>query len=273
MTNTIEQAIMTAAPKATYLEYSEDEYINVRYQFSVITSEELNMNSQVTEYVVEDGSMRQEHVVRPPIEFTLQGIVAEKAYWIEPQVVGSFLTQQTSKLQPIAALLPEVSSYAQTAVAGANYIEKNIKQAINKVKNLKKLDLNKNTQEKMQKRVAQELIALRDNITLVKVSSDFGTFENMLIESVQMTQEDTYDQCQLVVKLKQYNSVATELTYVNTKLYSDRVAQQAASEQNLGRIQGSITSSTLRNLVPSKIVPQITGINDTTNMGGASGSW
>lgn len=243
-----------------YIQYNQDDkQVNVRYKFEVIDSEELNMESQVTEYVVEDGSMRQEHTTVSPVEFILEGYVAEKVYWSEPQVVGGFLAQYTSKLQPIAALLPEVSSYAQTVVATANYVERNIKQVVNKVKNLSKRTISENTNTKIQRQVADEFRVLRENRTLVTVTSDFGTFNDMYIESVRMTQEDTYDQCRLIVKLKQYQSVETQLVAIDTKKYMGRIQQQAAQEQDLGNIQGK-TMSTLRSWVSPNIVPYFTGV-------------
>ena len=246
--------------KQAYIQYEDDEQTNVRYKFEIIDAEELNMESPLTDYIVEDGSTRQEHSILPPIEFTLEGYVAEKAYYAEPQVVGGFLAQQVSKLQPIAALLPEVSSYAQTVVAAANYIERDIKQTVNKVKNLGKWIITHNTQTKIQDKVATELRVLRNNRTLVTVTSDFGTFHNMHIESVRMRQEDTHMECRLIIKLKQYNSIETRLTFIDINKYIGRIQQQATQEQDLGMVQGQL-KSTLRSFVSPNIVPYITGVS------------
>ena len=83
---------------------------------------------------------------------------------------------------------------------------------------------------------------------------------NMRIKSVNMLQEDTDGQSRLRVELQQFTPVATQLTTVNIKKYSGRVAQQAAAMQNLGKIQGK-TMSTLRSWVSPSIVPYMTGVN------------
>ena len=240
---------------------SDNDPINIRYQFDIVTSDELNMEVQMTEYVVEDGSTKQEHTVLPPITFTLEGFVAEKVFRPALSSLAGKAAKQLSKLQPLTPLLPEASSYARTAVMAVHAAEIATRRAINNIKNVASFWSSKaGTTAKAQTKVAQELRALRDNLVLVTVVSDLGTYENMRIKSVNMLQEDTDGQSRLRVELQQFTPVATQLTTVNIKKYSGRVAQQAAAMQNLGKIQGK-TMSTLRSWVSPSIVPYMTGVN------------
>lgn len=239
-----------------------DEPINIRYQFDIVTLDELSMEAQTTEYVVEDGSTKQENTVLPPITFTLEGFVAEKVFRPSLSSLARKAANRLSKLQPITALLPEVSSYARTAVMAAHAAETAVRRTINNIKGITKLWSGKaGVTTKVQTKVAYELKALRDNLVLVTVVSDLGVYENMRIKSVNMSQEDTDGQSRLRVELQQFNPVSTQLTTIDTQKYNGRVAQQAATMQNLGKIQGK-TMSTLRSWVSPNIVPYITGVGE-----------
>lgn len=251
---------MAATALEASIQNDQNQIISVKYFFDIITSEEVNIENQITDYVAEDGSTKQEHVVQPPIEFTIEGLVAEKVFRLEAGSITRSLMTQLSKLQPVAAFLPEVSQYAQAAIAVAMRVESTVKRVAQKISNLIHWAWGGAIGIKTQTRVIRELKALRDQRILVSVVSDLGVYHNMMIESVRMTQEETYEQSRLVIKLKQYNSVATQLTAIDASKYGGRLAQQAAEMQDLGTVQGK-TMSTLRSWVSPNIVPYFTGVN------------
>ena len=111
------------------------------------------------------------------------------------------------------------------------------------------------------KNVYKILEKLRDSNTLVVVKdTPYGKFDNMLITSVNMKQEETTDVSRLVVQLKQYNSVSTELTKIDSKKYATRCALQQAATEDLGNMQGK-RMSILRSAVSPNIVPYFTGLD------------
>lgn len=238
----------------------EEEYIaEIHYFFSSLTSDELSFSSEVTDHIVEDGSSRQEHVVLPPLEFTIEGFVAEKVFMRELPFTDK-ISKGFSKLNTITALTPTVSSYMQTIKAASAYIESSFNRYKQIASNIFNKD--KTATSKRQTEIANQLRLLRANRKLVTLSCDLGVFDNMLIESVRMRQEDTEFQSSLIVKLKQYNSVSTQLVKVNSQKYAGRCAKQLALEENLGSIQGKATNmSTLRSWVSPNIVPYFTGVN------------
>ena len=242
-----------------YINAPEDENFDIRYEFVIVSSEELSLQNDVTQYVVEDGSTKQEHIVQQPITFTIEGLVAQKVHVAKLENFTSGLAQQASKLQPIAAFFPTASSYMSAAIAGANAAERTVRKVYDKIKALKAWGGNPEASLNLQRLVASELKVLSRTRTLVGVTSDLGTYKNMVIKSVSMIQEDTHDQSRLRIELQQYNSVSTQLTTVDTQKYSGRVAQQSAAIQNLGKIQGK-TMSTLRSWVSPTIVPYFTGV-------------
>ncbi len=251
---------MTATLKGSIDDQNTDIYI----LFDIITVDEVEVTSEVTDHVVEDGSTRQEHIVQPPIKISLEGLCAEKTFQRYLPDKTSRLASAVSKLKPISSLIPIVSSYAQTVVATSEYIE----NAYNKYKtgyqNLKAwLNGEKITSPYFNRQLSvyKILNQLRNSNTLVAVKdTPYGKFDNMLITSVNMKQEETTDVSRLVVQLKQYNSVSTELTKIDSKKYATRCALQQAATEDLGNMQGK-RMSILRSAVSPNIVPYFTGLD------------
>lgn len=243
-----------------YQQQRDDSLTNIYYLFDIINGEDVTIENEVTQYVTEDGSTLQEHVVQPPITISLEGFVAEKVFRADLSKYASQLAGHLSKLQPIGALLPTVSSYASLAVSATNFIERTVRQTIDKVVNLKKLFSPATTASlKRQTQVIEELKRLRDARTLLTVKSDLGTYENMMIKRIYGKQEETYDQSSITVELIQFTFATTQITTIDTKKYGGRLAEQMASVQDLGRVQGA-TMSTLRSWVSPNIVPYFTGV-------------
>lgn len=207
----------------------------VHYFFSVLQSDELNAESDITDHYVENNTAVQDHVSLKPLEFTVRGLIGEKVYNREVLKTTGDVETELDKLKPIGAFLPSVSNYAQVAINAVSYVESSVQRYKS---SFDKIFKNK-TQSPLQEKVCNELLQLRANRTLMSLYIDnVGKFNNLLIKSARITQEDSIYASQLIVELKQYNSVSTQTTKADTKKYAARCGQQQAYEENLGKVQG-----------------------------------
>ena len=229
---------LTLTSSLTYTANLNNQLKNIEVLFDIIKSDSLSMQADITDHYVEDNTAVQDTMAIKPIEITLSGFVAEKVYDRSLMVTGA-IENAFSKIAPISALIPPISSYANVVVNASRYVESSINRYINSFKNIKDIfNKNKSTPASKQEQVYQALRDLRDNRTIVTVKTPYGTFDNMLIQDVHIEQGDSTSVSDLNVTVKEYNSVATQLVNVNTKKYAGRVAQQKAITENLGKVQG-----------------------------------
>ena len=229
---------LTLQAKLTYTANVNNQVKTIDVLFDIIESDAISIQSDITDHYVEDNTAIQDTMAIKPIEITLRGFVAEKVYERSSMITG-FIENAFSKISPISALIPPISSYAQNVINASRYIESSINRYINNFKSIKDLfNKNKSANVSKQMSVCQNLINLRNSRTLVSIKSPYGNFDNMLILDAQIEQGETTDTSDLTVILKQYNSVTTELVNIDYKKYAGRTAQQKAINENLGKVQG-----------------------------------
>lgn len=229
---------LTFKASITYTAKLNNQVKTIDVLFDIIESDAISIQADITDHYVEDNTAVQDTMALKPIEITLKGFVAEKVYerslMITDEIENAF-----SKIAPISALIPPISSYATVVVNASRYVESSINRYINSFKNIKDIfNKNKTPQVSKQMAVAQNLLNLRNSRTLVTVKTPYGTFDNMLVLDAQMEQGDNTTVSDLTVILKKYNAVSMQLVNVDAKKYAGRVAQQKAIEENLGKVQG-----------------------------------
>lgn len=212
---------LTLTSSLTYTANLNNQLKNIEVLFDIIKSDSLSMQADITDHYVEDNTAVQDTMAIKPIEITLSGFVAEKVYDRSLMVTGA-IENAFSKIAPISALIPQISSYANVVVNASRYVKSSTNRYINS----------------KQEQVYQALRDLRDNRTLVTVKTPYGTFDDMLILDVHIEQGDSTSISDLNVTVKEYNSVATQLVNIDAKKYAGRVAQQKAITENLGKVQG-----------------------------------
>ena len=226
----------------------DKELVDIHYLFDIITNNDLVVDADITDNYVEDNSARQDHMALKPLEYTLRGFVSEKVFYRRQEVTDK-IADSLSKLQPIALFAPTVSSYANTVIATASYVEASVNRYIKNINSIKSLfNKNKTTKITRQEQVVQDLIKLRDNRVLVTLDNPFGYFENFLIKSAKASQEETTTQSQVIVTVKEYRSVSTKTVKVDASKYAGRTASQKAITEQLGKAKGKedLTSTLYR---------------------------
>ena len=178
--------------------------------FSTIENHSLNIQSNITDYWLEDQTAVQESIGLQPLQMTLSGMVADLEYNNESLWTNSILGKinrisreklgfdLTSKLSIISALLPQVDNYTQTAKSALKQIE----NAYNGVKSKINKFLGTKTKTNQQKQVEWIIKAWQSKIAL-KVTTPFGVFDRMYILSAPVVQENTNTVTKISITLKQ----------------------------------------------------------------------
>lgn len=187
--------------------------------FSTIESHNLNIQSTITDYWLEDQTAIQDCIGLQPIQISLSGLVGEIEYidgssWGDNLIAKlNHLAQEklgytlTDKLGVISSLIPQMDNYTQLAKNALTQVEnvyKNVKGKINKFFG--------NRTELRQTQRAKWLMDVWQTKTALKVTTPFGTFRNMYILSAPIVQEQTNTVSKVSVTLKQLrfaNEVAT----------------------------------------------------------------
>ena len=178
--------------------------------FSTIESHSLNVQSNITDYWLEDRTAIQDSIGLQPLQMTLSGLVADLEYNNESLWTNSILSKinkisqeklgfnLTNKLSALTSLIPQVDNYTQTAKSAIKQLENtwnNLKGKINKFAGNK-------TITNQQKQVEWLLKAWNAKLAL-KVTTPFAVFDNMYILSAPIVQENTNTVTKLQVTLKQ----------------------------------------------------------------------
>lgn len=178
--------------------------------FSTIETHSLNVQSNITDYWLEDRTAIQDSIGLQPLQMTLSGLIADVEYNNESLWTNSILgkinkiSQEklgfnlTNKLGIISSLIPQVDNYTQMAKDGIKQIENvwnNLKGKVNTF-------LGNKTKTNQQKQVEWLLKAWNAKSAL-KVTTPFAVFDNMYILSAPIVQENTNTVTKLQVTLKQ----------------------------------------------------------------------
>lgn len=254
MAITLEASItktQTAVEK--YNPYTND---TIQYVFrdGFVNEDVVQSSADITDEFVEDNSAVQDHMAIKPMRYTVRGFIAEKSFTPLEPYFYDVPTRETDYISTaynlLGVLSPTLSSYMQTAVAAYQYVESSYQRYAGTITNIagalfgthaRRIDATSTADyipDSKQERAFYELKNLQYSRTLVTIDSPFAFMSNFLIEDVRMEQGNDIWHSEVVVQLKQYNSVETILTSVDAKSYESRVSKQYETEQNLGQVQG-----------------------------------
>ena len=202
------------------------------FAFLITEDESIQLNSNITDYVLENNTMAQSGNTRQPIKVEISGIVGE-LFYEKPQdtLKGQSFIQQ--KLNKFAGISPSLS------VKGQEYLNK-VNQAVNKINDIvDKVDnafsfIKDFTEEQgltLQQQAFQILSSMWRSGKPFTVSTYYGQLTNMLIESCKIQQSDNLWQSKISLTLKQITFAKTQTRQLKK---SDIRKAQTAEKQNNG---------------------------------------
>ena len=227
---------------------------NIAVYFDVIESHSVEINDNITDNWLENSTVVNDCITQSPIIITLSGVSGELVYtpstnkgWlsglysaINDKLLADNNYVLTNKLSTIPALYPPVDNITQMAKNVITTVENNVKRYQKIIENLfkSKEELN----QTRLKGIYENLKSLRDSS---KVSGDglivetpYGTFKDMFIQSIKLTQGNVDHITDISVSLKQIRFSDVENTEADKEVLAELNATAREQEENHGKVQG-----------------------------------
>jgi hypothetical protein len=210
------------------------------FLFHIPQSEELTLSAQITDHYVQDNFAGQDHVICEPLRIRLVGIIAELIY--EKDRIEAYLDQVLDRLGPLGVLNPSMSQTATQYLSQYNRTKQAVTQAFDMLKKTGNQLLGKDTLNKQQEAfetlykwfVQRSMPGYPKSAELLSVETPWHTFNNMAIETVTFSQdESTKDMSTVEVTLKQIRmlKVASRTgTLVGRAMSGAGVAQKGVAQ-------------------------------------------
>ena len=198
-------------------------------KFGLAQADSLKLSSQITTHYMEDNVAYQDHWAIAPLSYTMSGLVGEIVY-STPSQWSSFIQDRfVDYLTPLQILSPTFDSYTQSAINTINAVEASYRRyeqiAKQFFQNLGILPTRQSSQEYL----VSALTQLRDNRQLVSVYTPYGVYDNLAIQDISITQNNSKYQSQLEIQFVQWRNITT-LTRKATKEEMSNVAQAQKAE-------------------------------------------
>lgn len=249
----------------------------IRLFFNTVTNDSVGFQSQITDNYVENNTAIQDHIAISPITVTLHGLCGEKVYTLQEALNtdSNALAYQeyvnrkkeaeieaNKKLGAIEVYFPQFSNATALAFnieALIDATKQKAKVVWDKLQNKNNTNinqqftsysgLNSNLRESKIKEMAGHLKDAWQARKAFIVNTPFGTYENMYIQSVTLTQGNENYICDLDVTLKQLRFSDVAYTEADKSVLSKYNSLQQAQEQNGGQAKG-INSVLYNSLTP-----------------------
>jgi hypothetical protein len=230
-------ASLALAAKALVRPQSQVEGIN-NLVFDIPESEEVNLSALITDHVVEDNTTLNDHIAIAPIKINLTGKISELV--TRKSALQAYAETVLNVLGSIGALSPAMSQSALEALSLAIRAQQAVEQTLKKLSSMADLLVGGTTrtaQQKYYEKISQFLYSKG----LFTVQTPWKTFENMAIENVVFSQDDTTTGWSTVsVQMKQLTLAKTKQLTTEIK---GRVKVQKAPLENKGTAKGKDDSA------------------------------
>jgi len=178
------------------------------FVFDIPISEQLQLNSQITDHWLEDNSAIQDHIALEPVRITLTGEVGELIH--SKTALETYAQEVLDRLGPLGVLTPEQSLSAQRHLSEVSRLKSAATTALNQLDSLAGMfsdSFGKNYQQEAYLTLSE----FRDKRGILTVETPWKTFKNMVIESLTFEQdESTKDVTTITATFKQIRLVETQ---------------------------------------------------------------
>lgn len=274
--NTIKSGVSVTAPAATSEAVQVAELITaVNYYFDIISEQSIELINQITDNYVENNTAIQDHIAQNPLIINISGLSGERVFKYNPAVANQLLAEallqaaktttikssafwelvglgsyakELNKLSAIPELYPPVSNYMQVAMNAAELVDASItryanlynrvfgKEAYNNGE-VFGVDVNVLSDSRL-KEIYNNLSQLRANNTALVVSTPYGIFSDMYIQSVRLRQGEGVFTTDIEMTLKQLRFSNVTTTAADKNVMAKLNAYARADVENNGTAQG-----------------------------------
>lgn len=202
--------ILVSPDKYTGFTPSEQGRFSKGFVFQIVGDESVSLQSDITDHYVEDNSAKQDHIAIRPKTLTISGFIGELNN-VVPEILET-PKEALDRLSVLDAYLPSITNTARRAFNVATQIY----SLSQKIKNSVSVGLGIQIRTK-QEQAFSELAQHHALRTTFYVSTPFGQFSDMIIQSITATQaQDTKSLSDFTVTFKELRTTATKLTNVTT---------------------------------------------------------
>lgn len=263
------------ASSAVVIEESSNPFQLITYFFDIINGDTVNYNSNITDNWVENNTAIHDHIAISPITVTLSGFRGDAVFRagdanfeylkqlskakyhnhlsLDAENFGDFSAVQdvNGKLTKINALTPPVSNVTRNAINVFSSHKASVQKASQisntiTARNLSGLSAQMNAYSgsnttitnKRLEQVGRELRIAWEGRKNFFVTTPFGSFENMYIQSVTLHQANELYVGDLSITLKQIRFADTITTEADQKVLARYNAYAQAKEKNYGSTGG-----------------------------------
>lgn len=257
------------------LQENSNKFQVVTYFFDIVSSDTINYASNITDNWVENNTAIHDHIALSPLTVSLKGLCGEKIYEAEqaeldyvtelaqaqvknaiPIELANFgefgsLDDIDGKLSAIGSLFPSVSNITQMAQNMWHLHQTSIKRAT-KISNILTGKSSKglsaqmnaysgaisNVTNKRLKQIGNDLKMAWESRKAFIVTTPFGEFDNMYIQSITLHQENELYVGDIDITLKQLRFAETLTTKADEAVLAKYNAYAQAEEQNYGSAGG-----------------------------------
>jgi hypothetical protein len=214
--------------------------------FDILTRESIDLNAEITDHVVQSGSFLSDHVVIKPRRITLSGLIGENVY--NAPGAAEALQELQNKLEVVdaygGAYTDGMTQKLQGAITQAQTAVDRINDIVNKTQDVIGLLSEESAEKTRQQKLYKDIINKFKNKTLLTVQTWLDYYDNMVIESISATQDETTEQItDISVTLKEVRFEELEFVNYDERLQPPREQIQKAGEEDAGKAQGELASA------------------------------
>lgn len=214
--------------------------------FDIPEEENLSLSSDITDHFTEDNRYINDHIVRKPIRITLRGFLGEKVFQRSAGFEGA-LQELDNRLEVVDGYLGNftdgMTQKLQGVVSQTERVVSGVNRTLDRVQNVVGFFEGEDQAASRQQQLYQELKALWNSSQLLTVQTPWDYLEDMLIETIDITQgAESQDWSEVTVTLKQVRFADVQTTDFDETLFPVRENAQSDPEQDIGNVRGERNS-------------------------------
>ncbi len=210
------------------------------FRFDIIQEHTMEQSADITDHYAEDNSFIQDHIAFKPKKITLKGLICELTD--SSSIVSSSINKLATSLPSAIPFVGNnvrntVRKYANTAQSLYNSAKSAYDQVMNYYELYKGI-APEPTKQELNYKFLETYMKMR---RLFIVITPWGTYNNMAIETIRVTQTDSLGQTDITVVLKEYRGVET-ITVAKKKSRVSRTAQKSQAN-NKGTLKSTLAGA------------------------------
>jgi hypothetical protein len=207
------------------------------FVFDIPETDNVTLSANISDHFTEENYAIQDHVAFEAPRINLVGRVGELVFYSSYKYAPfDYASTLLDRLTPLGIVTPEMALKQRKNIADAQRAASAMESALKTYKTLTNL-FSKEPALNQQQTAFKQLVGLYENRAVVSVETPWKTYENMIIESISVDQDNTTQyESSFTLGFKQLRIVQTK---TGTGLLTGRIKEQAAEVVKSGTQKGA----------------------------------